>query len=526
MTTSLAGAPAAVRIRPRPARVVVLAGVFACAACGLVYELALVTLGSYLMGSSVAQTAIVLSVVMCAMGVGALAAKPLSRRAITSFAGVELTLALIGGIAVPALYAAFAWLNLYTLAMLLFTVAIGALIGAEIPLLMALVQTVRAQEASDAVADLSAADYVGALVGGLAFPFILLPTAGLLRGTVAVAGINVIAAYAVAGWLFAPQLPRRARAAVAGGSLAVAACLVLVAATASSFEVTARQALYEDPIVHSERSAYAEIVLTAGRLSRGAEPDVRLFLNGDLQFSSVDEYRYHEALVHPAMTGGRRRVAILGGGDGLAAREVLRYPDVESVTLVDLAPAVVRLARTNAAIARLNEGSLDDPRVQVVHEDAFSWLRAGGHGYDVVIADLPDADSTETAKLYSVEFYGLAAAALRDGGRLLVQAGSPYFAPEAFWSVEASLRKAGLSTQPFHVDVPSFGNWGYVLAGRDRPRLSLDESAPSLRYLDEAVLRASSTFPPDRDRASVDVAPSTLQRPLILDYQRKGWLSY
>lgn len=509
----------------RAARRVVLAAVFVCAACGLVYELALVALGSYLVGSSITQTSLVLSVVLCSMGVGALAAKRLVRWPVVAFAGVEVTLGLVGGLSVPVLYASFAWLQLYTPTMLLTAFAVGSLVGAEIPLLMRLVQRIRAQDASDAVADLSAADYVGALVGGLAFPFVLLPVFGLVRGSLVVGALNLAAAWVVSGWLFGRWAPRGVRRAVTAVCAVAVVALVAGALYADRFEVTARQALYRDPIVHVERSPYQEIVLTEKPITSRARGDVRLFLDGDLQFSSRDEYRYHEALVHPAMAGPHGRVLVLGGGDGLALREVLRHPGVEEVVLVDLDPDVVALGRTEPRLTELNGGALDDPRVRIVASDALTWLRGAGAAFDVAVVDLPDADSMETAKLYSVEFYGLVRRVLADSGRAVVQSGSPFFAPDAYWSVEASLREAGFATVPYHVDVPSFGDWGFVLAAAERPTLEVPEAvAGELRFLDPAVLAAATVFPPDRARRPVE--PSTLLDPVLLDYEREGWRAY
>lgn len=514
----------------RAARILVLAAVFVCAACGLVYELALITLGSYLLGNTITQTSVVVAVSMFAMGAGALVAKPLTARPLLSFVGVELALALVGGFTVPVLFASFAWLQLYTPAMIVVTLLLGGLVGAEIPLLMELLQRLRAQRAATAVADINAVDYVGALVGGLAFPFLLLPTFGLLVGTLLTAALNVLAAWSVAmglpsGRARAGRL--RVRATLACG--VVAALLVGMAVVSSEFELSARQRLYRDPIVHAERSAYQDIVVTRGHPFGPEYSDLRLFLDGDLQFSSLDEYRYHEMLVHPAMRGTHRRVLVLGGGDGLAAREVLRYPGVEELTLVDLDPAVVELARTYPPLVDLNDDALSDPRFTHVAADAFGWVRerpAEAPAYDVVLVDFPDPDSVATAKLYTVEMYGMLRRLLAPGGRLVVQAGSPFFAADAFWSVEATIAAAGYSTLPYHADVPSFGDWGFVLATLDTaPRIGLDPAAPDdLRYASERVLAAATVFPPDRGRRSVEV--STLLDPAILEYSRKGWVGY
>ncbi|SBT50199.1 polyamine aminopropyltransferase [Micromonospora auratinigra] len=511
----------------RPARAAVLLAVFVCAACGLVYELALVALGSYLIGDAVGQASIVLGVMVFAMGVGALVAKPFQHKAAPAFAAIELTLALLGGLSVLGLYAAFAWLDLYGPALVGTAFVLGLLIGAEIPLLMVLLQRIREQSAGSAVADLFAADYVGALLGGLAFPFLLMPVFGQLKGALVVGAVNAVAGLALVCTVFRADLSRRARIALGAGTVVVAVCLGYAWVTAHDFEVTARQQLYRDPVVHAERSRYQEIVLTRSVREIGhADTDLRLFLNGDLQFSSIDEYRYHEALVHPAMNGPHGNVLVLGAGDGLALREILKYPDVRQVTLVDLDPAVVRLARGEPQLRELNRNSLADPRARVLNLDAFGWLRGATERFDVVVADLPDPDETATAKLYTVEFYALIRSVLAPGGRLVVQSGSPYFAPRSYWSIERSVREAGFATVPYHVDVPSFGDWGYVLAapGATPPALALPADAPPLRFLTPSVLAAAATFPADRGR--LDVPASTLLQPRVLEYARTEWRGY
>ncbi len=515
--------PLRLPVGQRAARLVLLSAVFACAACGLVYELALIALGQYLVGGSVYQTSLVLGVFVCSMGLGSFASKPLLPRAAAGFAAVELALALTGGLSVLGLYAAYSWLDLYTPALIATSVVVGGLIGAEVPLLMQLLQRIRAQDAGEATADLFAVDYVGALAGGLAFPFLLLPVFGQVRGAVVVAAVNLLAAVVIVV-LLRDALSARARRAVTAGVVVVALALGLAGATAGRFLVSARQALYDDPVVVALRSDYQEIVVTES----GATDDVRLFLDGDLQFSTTDEHRYHEALVHPAVLPGTRSVLVLGGGDGLAAREVLRHRSVERVVEVELDPEVLRLARTDPRMVAANEGSLDDPRVEVVVDDALRWLRTAQEQFDAVVVDMPDPDAPATAKLYSQEFYGLVARALAPGGRLAVQAGSPWFAPEAFWCIDATVAAAGLSTTTFHVDVPSFGDWGFVLAARGAaPVPSVDPAvAGQLQFLDGDVLAAATVFPRDRGRDRFRVEASTLDRPRILEYEARGWRGY
>ncbi|MFI9493387.1 MULTISPECIES: polyamine aminopropyltransferase [Streptomyces] len=520
---SLRGGAAGLPVRPRTGRFLVLAVVFVCAACGLVYELELVALASYLIGDSVTQASVVLSVMVFAMGIGSLLAKRLRGRAAVGFGLLEAALALIGGTSALVLYASFAWLGESRFALVGFSLAIGVLIGAEIPLLMTLIQRVDRQDAGGAVADLFAADYVGALVGGLAFPFLLLPVMGQLTGALVTGAVNAAAGGALVLWVFRRDLDRRSRWVLIAVNVTVIALLATATVLVDDFERAARRAVYGEGVRVAVQTGVQEVVLTgAGRDS------LDLYLDGRLRVSSRDEHRYHEALVHPAMAGRHARVLILGGGDGLAAREVLRYPDVESVVVVELDPAVTRLARTDPALSGLNAHVYDDPRLTAVTGDAFTWLRAPHGRYDVVVSDLPDPGITASTKLYSAEFYGLVVGALEPNGRLVVHAGPLGSRPATFWTVEASMRAGGLSTRPYSVEgrldgfaagpdrsrdaTTSPRDWGFVLAGRDPVgRLRLDPGSPGLRSLgDRELLAAGRSAERVRQREPL---PSTLVHP-------------
>ncbi|MEU1216522.1 polyamine aminopropyltransferase [Streptomyces sp. NPDC005791] len=514
---------AALPVRPRTGRFLVLAVVFVCAACGLVYELELVALASYLIGDSVTQASVVLSVMVFAMGIGSLLAKRLRSRAAVGFGLLEAVLALVGGTSALVLYASFAWLGESRYALVGFSLAIGILIGAEIPLLMTLIQRVDRQDAGGAVADLFAADYVGALVGGLAFPFLLLPMMGQLTGALFTGAVNAAAGGALVLWVFRRDLSRRSRRLLIVVDVTVIVLLATASALVDDFERAARRAVYGDEVRVARQTEVQEIVLTGSR--RGA---LDLYLDGRLRVSSRDERRYHEALVHPAMNGAHQRVLILGGGDGLAAREVLRYPGVGSVVVVELDPAVTRLARTDPALAGLNGHAFDDPRLTTVTGDAFTWLRVTHDRYDVVISDLPDPGITESTKLYAAEFYGLVAGALDPGGRLVVHAGAPSSRPTTFWTVEASVRAGGLEPLPYSVDGRLTGfaagpdrategadaprDWGFVLAARQNTGgFGMDPGAPALRTLEERELLAGRRAA-ERMRQH-GVLPSTLVHP-------------
>ncbi|WP_055492127.1 polyamine aminopropyltransferase [Streptomyces sp. TP-A0356] len=500
-------------VRPGTGRFLVLVGVFVCAACGLVYELELVALASYLIGDSVTQASVVLSVMVFAMGIGSLAAKRLRARAAAGFGAVEAALALVGGCSAMALYAVFAWTGGWGGAwsgcprclLVVFSLAIGLLIGAEVPLLMELIQRIRRQDAGGAVADLFAADYVGALVGGLAFPFLLLPQLGELRGALLTGGVNAVAGGALVLGLFRRDLSRRGYRLLVVANLVVLGLLATAAVLVDDFERAARQAVYGGQVRVAVRTGVQEVVLAGG--TRGHP--LALFLDGRLRVSGRDEGLYHEALVHPAMSGGpHARVLVLGGGDGLAAREVLRHTGVERVDVIEPDPVLVRLARRDPALSALNGHVFADPRVRVRTGDTFCWLRHTRRTYDVVIADLPDPGITASTKLYSQEFYGLARRALSAGGRLVVHAGPVTSRPRAFWTVEATVRAAGLRTASYRVVRRASGavpdadrspgvsraprDWGFVLAARTRPALTLDPREPRLPALTRTSLWADA----------------------------------
>ena len=250
--------------------------------------------------------------------------------------------------------------------------------------------------------------------------------------------------------------------------------------------------------------------------------DLRLFLNSHLQFSSRDEYRYHEALVHPALAArpGARRVLILGGGDGLALREVLKYPHVEHVTLVDLDPEVTRLFTRHQELRRLNHGAFDDPRVHVENADAFPWLDEGSALYDVALVDFPDPSNFAVGKLYTTAFYRRLLHRLTPDGVFVVQSTSPLFARQAYWCVVETVRAVGATTWPYHVYVPSFGEWGFVMGSRGT-WTPPDRLPAGLRFLDAQQLVAMFEFPPDMGPVTADV--NRLDNQALVQYYEREW---
>jgi spermidine synthase len=500
-------------------RALLLAAVAACAACGIVYELALLTLSTSLNGGGIVATSLIVAGYIAALGAGALIVKPLLAWPAISFVAVEALLAIVGGLSAAALYVMFSFVGGSLLMLAVGTALIGGLVGAEVPLLMTLLQRGRTSGATDTgrtVANLTAADYLGALLGGLAWPFLLLPHLGMIRGAAATGIVNLLAAAVVSIFLLRNVVSSRQLITALCALAAALALLITLLLTAQDIEMSSRQRLYADPIIAYRQSAYQEIVVTR----RGG--DMRLYLDGGLQFSSRDEYRYTESLVYPALGAGARSVLVLGGGDGLAARELLRTPGIDKIVQVELDPAVIELARSTMHSA--NGGSLDNPRVQIVIGDAMSWLRAAtARSFDAVIVDLPDPDTPVLGRLYSTEFYSLVSRVLASDGLMVVQSGSPFSTLAAFWRTVSTIRAAGYAVTPYHVYVPTFGDWGFTLArhGDTAPRPALPPKAPALRFLNQSVLDTATVFSPDVQPRTLE--PSTLEHPRVVEDMRQGY---
>jgi spermidine synthase len=471
---------------------------------------------SYLLGDSVRRFSLVIGAYLSALGVGAYLSRYVERRLAATFVDVELATAVAGGLSVSALLVAFAYTRAFEAILYAAVGLVGALVGLELPLLIRVLE--RRVVFKELVARALSVDYAGALVGSLAFSLVLVPRLGLSRSALACGLLNALVGLA-ATWLLPPESDEEARALSLSRVRAVAVVLLLAAGLVVAARVTAfaEAAIYPGRVVLAEQSAYQRIVV--------AERDgaFELFLNGNLQLSSRDEYRYHEALVHPAMaaSGSRRRVVVGGGGDGLAVREILRWPDVETVTLVDLDRAVTDLAATYAPLVAQNRRSLEDPRVLVVNEDAMKWFDEPGGSADVVVLDFPDPSTYSVGKLYSTTFYRSVARRLAPGGSVVVQSSSPLLAARTFWCVVRTLEATGFSVRPYHVFVPSFGVWGFALA--KRVPFPVPTLLPAgLRYLDAAALSAAFTLPDDL-RPPPDVVANRLDDQALVAYYEREW---
>ncbi|MEF7615085.1 polyamine aminopropyltransferase [Aquincola sp. MAHUQ-54] len=506
--------------RISPAELALLASVFVVAACGLVYELAAGALASYLLGDSVLQFSTIIGAYLFAMGIGSWLSRFVERQLIAQFLRIELLVGLVGGLMPAALFVAHSLLPvsallpfrtlLYGLVLL-----VGTLVGLEIPLVMRILKRHFGQRYAlkELVSQVLTFDYLGALAVALAFPLLFVPQLGLVRTGLFFGLLNVaVAVWAL--WLFRGELRQAAAHGLA--CAAVGGTLALVWAMSDHITTWAEDRFYGEGVVLRASSDYQRIVVTSGPAG------VRLFLNGNLQFHSRDEYRYHEALVHPAMAahGAPRRVLVVGGGDGLAVREVLKYPTVEQVTLVELDPHITRLFAEQPMLRKLNADALHSPKLRIVNADAFLWLEQSEETFDVIVVDFPDPSNFSLGKLYTTSFYQLVDQHLSADGYAVVQTTSPLVARRSFWTVDATIRAVGLDTRPYHAHVPSFGEWGFIIASR-RPWRMPQALPGGLRFLTLEGLPGLLQFPPDM--AWLPAEPNRLSNQVLVHTFEEEW---
>ena len=494
---------------------VLFLNVLIIATCGLVYELLAGTLASYVLGDSITQFSLIIGIYLFALGVGAWVSRFIETGLARKFIEVELAVALLGGASAPLLFLSFGRLGYFHVVLYGVVFAVGMLVGLELPLLMRILKDVL--DFKELVSRVLTFDYVGALVASLLFPLFLVPKLGLVR-TSLVFGLLNAGVGLWATWFMRPLIKGdvsglRARAAI------VMTVLVIGIIKANALTTLAEDELFADEIVHARNTAYQRIVVTRGRAG------FQLFLNGHLQFSSADEYRYHEALVHPAMmlAGSPRNVLVLGGGDGLALREILRHPSVESVTLVDLDPAMTSLSDSFAPLAELNRHSFSDPRVHVINQDAMIWLEDTRGPFDAAIVDFPDPNTFALGKLYTTRFYRLLKASLAPDAAISVQCTSPLFARTSYWCIVKTIEAAGFAVRPYQTAVPSFGVWGFALA-RVEPFEAPSHAPPGLRFLDDNSMASLFVLP--ADLAPVPIEINRLDNQALVRYYESEWKRY
>jgi len=550
--------------KPRFATLMLAVSMFMTGACGLVAEYVMGTVATYILGNSIEQMSVTIAVMLLMMGLASHLQKYLTdAHLIEKFVAVEIAIALLSGFAPVAMFASFSLRpTLFGLVQYGAMSAIGFLIGLEIPLVTRLNEAYQGRLKAN-IASIWSMDYLGAFVGALVWVFLLLRYVPITKVGFILGAANLLVAAMTLAYFYRLGLVHK-RALSVAGVCAAGIVLLLGVARVNAWALSLEQRLYVHPIVFSATTKYQHLVLTHSRQA----DDYRLFINGNLQFSSTNEAIYHEQLVHPAMAlaPDHQRVLILGGGDGMALREVLKYDDVEAVTLVELDPEMVRLFSTDPKLRQLNRDAFADARVhaaasaavasagvrpvyveeqrrkpnpavekvaevEVFTLDADRFIAEIPSQWNVILIDFPDPNAVELAKLYSKEFYLKLGNVLAEHGVVAVQATSPYHAKEAFLCILRTMDAAGWKTLPYHDNVPSFGDWAWVLLWKSpvseqafRQKIEHIEFNVDTRYLTPAVFQKALVFG-KRWLDSDDDAINTLAYPVLLQrYTQEGWL--
>ncbi len=492
--------------------------VFVIATCGLIYELLAGTLSSYVLGDSVTQFSIIIGVYLFAMGVGSWLSRFVDKHIAEKFVEIELAVAVVGGFSAPLLFLTFAHLSYFSIVLYGVVFIIGVLVGLEIPLLMRILKD--ELEFKDLVSRVLAFDYIGALVASLLFPIFLVPKLGLNRTSLLFGMFNAVVGI-WGTWLLLPLIKRNVTFLRVKGFV-ILTLLVIGFIKADRLTTLAEDALFVDNIIYTKSSSYQRIVVTKGKTGYA------LFLNGNLQFNSFDEYRYHEALVHPAFAafhGDAKRVLVLGGGDGLALREIEKYPSVEFIQLVDLDPDMTNVSYAVPALGDLNHHSFDDPRVHKTNADAFVWLdNEKTEPFDIAIVDFPDPNNFALGKLYTTRFYNLLKSKLKPDSSVVIQTTSPLVARQSFWCIIKTLEAVGFTVKPYQTTVPSFGIWGFALAklqpfeAPTKPPAGIE-----LKFLNDESFASMFEFPSDTSRPDSDIEVNRLDNQALVRYYEAEW---
>ena len=444
---------------------------------------------------------------MFAMGVGSYLSKLLNDNHIDNFISVEIAISLIGGVCSLLLFIAFPMVRaLYDVTMYSLILMIGTLVGMEIPILTAILS--QKHSARDSIANVMSLDYIGALIGSVAFPLFLLPQLGLVRSSFAIGLINILTA--LTNIYFFRAYLKRAKL-LTFLSFSILSLLIGFTIYGTLLTSYAERHLYFDQIIYQKQTAYQKIVVTRSVTTK----DQRLYIDGHIQFSSRDEYRYHEALVHPLLSiaGKKENILILGGGDGLAVREVLKHKGVKRIDLVDIDPEMTHLGKNLHRLALLNQYSLDSDKVHIYNQDAFTFINQNGILYDRVIIDMPDPHNEAINKLYSKEFYSMIIKRMNPNGYLVSQSSSPFFTHKTYWSIEATLNAVFNDTLSYHVNIPSFGVWGFHLARRNTAFPKQFNFKIKTRFINTETMQAATVFA--KDIKKIDSPVNTIMEPKL-----------
>lgn len=535
------------------------------AGCGLVYEYLLSHYAGRVLGVMESTIYTMIGLMIVSMGLGAFAARKI-KCAFNGFVWLEITIALLGSSAILVIGGLIAVTQLLpqivadtfalpsdalprggvfnTLSYLafktpyIFGLLLGFFIGMEIPLIARIREQLHQKHLANNLGTIYGADYVGAGIGAAIWVLFLL-SIDISKASALTAGLNLLA-----GAVFITRYWRELKWLKTLIALHVVLALLIVVTYffAGNWINQMSNLLYLDKVVYSDKTRYQQITFTERNMGLDNQPVISFYLNGRLQFSSIDEHIYHSYLTYPPLIGSARQdsVLIIGGGDGLALRDVLQWQP-KNVTLIDLDGQLLDIFTTpeeklDSALARkvrqLNKSSLSDERVNVVKADAFiaiNDLIKKGEVFDAIIVDLPDPSHPDLNKLYSVNFYARLNQLLSGDGLMNIQSTSPYHAKQSFISIKKTVEAAGFNhVEQFHDNVPSFGEWGWTIASKQgkspSKRLSTVIQLPvSHHWLTPELITGAFIFPKDFYQDEKNIGVNYLGSHTLYQYHQSAW---
>jgi len=457
------------------------------------------------------------------MGLGARFTKMMEKNLLEKFIWIEIILSILASfvslitytVATYTLYTGFA---IYSL-----SIIIGLLIGMEIPLVIRINDQFETLKIN--VSSMMENDYYGSLLGGMFFAFIGLPFLGLTYTPFVLGLVNYSVAIVLLIVLW-KDLGKQIKSRLSFANLFVFILIFSAMLNAENVIDHGEEMRYKDRVIYSKQTKYQKLVVTQ------SNSDYWLFINGNQQLSTVDEIMYHEPLVHPLLKlyPNPRDILILGGGDGCAAREILKYDEVQNITLVDLDPEMTQLGLEHPVLSEINQHAMEDEKVTVINQDGYTFLEKEDNYYDIIIIDLPDPKTIELGRLYSYEFYKLCHNSLKPNGLIITQAGSPYFAARAYKCIDKTISEAGFSTVPIHNQVITLGEWGWILGAKSLTKTQFKEALVNLefegiptKWINHDAMTLMTSFGKDFTIDPSDsIEINTIHNPVLFNYYLKG----
>ncbi|MEE9348548.1 MAG: polyamine aminopropyltransferase [Flavobacteriaceae bacterium] len=496
---------------------------FATGISGIVAEYILSTLASYFIGNAIMQFTLIMSIMLFAMGLGSRISRSFNGNLVFYFVLLELILSIIVSYVAIISYLTYGLTNNSWIIIYLLSIIVGLLIGLEIPFATRINNDF--EELRVNISNILENDYYGSLIGGLFFAFIGLPYLGLTYTPFVLGFLNLLVSF----WMFrvlSDFITKKQKKLLYVLYIAVFTVITLGLIFAKPIIKYGEQIKYKDKIVYTEQTRYQKIVITKWMKNHS------LYINGNQQLSTFDEFMYHEPMVHTALglTDKKANILVLGGGDGCIVRELLKYPEVSQITLVDLDKRMLDLGKEHPIFSTLNHKAFESPKVKTVTADAFTFLENSTEKYDVILVDLPDPNNVDLNKLYTKEFYYLSKSRLVDDGVFITQSGSPYYATKAFYCIEKTMKSSGFFTFPLHNQILTLGEWSWIIGKKQKIHkediTTIDVSKKSLKWLNnDAFSQISSFGKPLIDTTNIKI--NTIFSPVLYTYYKQGnWELY